>query len=308
MFGRAQPEAEAPVRIAVRTPDDVVLEVAGKIEAATRPYVVRAGAALGVAGDLGAGYVAFATLVAPEITVPGAIGAGIMLGLSADSAQANAWTLVSGRPQATGLHQAVAAGATALGVNLGEAERFGQVADLTRQTAQAWKMAMVFPPGMGSGFQDPGVRGTINPVNDNIIFRETTLRRAKIDAVSPFNQALSDAGGQPIRVVVTQADEKFVMQGNHRVRGAQAQGLQSVEGIIYNQEHWEALTGSPFLPRGTNNPAIGPCGGCTYGMERLESLAACSRMEDGYRRGTCWSAHCRRRAHNHPPCRAPRRR
>ena len=147
MFGRAQPEAEVPVRIAVRTPDEVVLEVAGKIEAATRPYVVRAGAALGVAGDLGAGYVAVATLVAPEVTVPGAIGAGIMLGLSADSAQANARTLVSGRPQATGLHQAVAAGATALGADPGEAERLGQVADLTRQSAQAWKMAMVFPTG-----------------------------------------------------------------------------------------------------------------------------------------------------------------
>jgi hypothetical protein len=106
--------------------------------------------------------------------------------------------------------------------------------------------------------KDPGVRGSLNPTQDNIIYREYKLSRLQIEDTKPFNQALSDNGGQPIRVVVTQGGEKYIMQGNHRIYGAREQRLQNVEAIIYTPEQWEVLTESPFVPRGTNNPAIGP--------------------------------------------------
>jgi hypothetical protein len=104
---------------------------------------------------------------------------------------------------------------------------------------------------------DPGVRGTINPAGDNIIFREPVLSARKIDAVKPFDQAQSDSGGQPIRVVVS-GGVKYIMQGNHRVCGAQEDGVQSVGCLIYTPEQWQEFTGMPFLPWGSNNPNIGP--------------------------------------------------
>lgn len=105
---------------------------------------------------------------------------------------------------------------------------------------------------------DPGVRGTINPVADNIIFREPVLSGRKIDATKPFNQALSDGGGQPIRVVVDSGGVKYIMQGNHRVCGAQEDSVQGVGCLLYTPEQWEEFTGMPFLSRGTNNPQVGP--------------------------------------------------
>jgi hypothetical protein len=75
---------------------------------------------------------------------------------------------------------------------------------------------------------DPGVRGTINPVKDDIIYRELELDGDRITAYKPFNQSLSDAGGQPIRVVVTTDGKKYIMQGNHRALGAAEEGVQSV--------------------------------------------------------------------------------
>jgi hypothetical protein len=59
-------------------------------------------------------------------------------------------------------------------------------------------------------------------------------------------------------VVVGSNNEKYIMQGNHRIRGAQMDGIQSVEGILYTPEQWEAFTGWPFQPGGTNNPPLGP--------------------------------------------------
>ena len=61
---------------------------------------------------------------------------------------------------------------------------------------------MVLPLGGVADPQDPGARGAINPLKDNIIFREYELSRKRIADVSPFSQQLSDSGGQPIRVVV----------------------------------------------------------------------------------------------------------
>jgi hypothetical protein len=101
---------------------------------------------------------------------------------------------------------------------------------------------------MVAGPTDPGVRGTINPVTDNIIFREPLLSARKIAAVNPFDQARSDAGGQPIRVVVDSSGVKYIMQGNHRVCGAQEDGVQSIGCLIYTPEQWQEFTGMPFLP------------------------------------------------------------
>src|SRR5262245_53386197 len=105
---------------------------------------------------------------------------------------------------------------------------------------------------------NPGVWGSINPALDDIVFREPLLHQARVDAVRPFDQALSDGGEQPIRVVVVSMGEKYVMQGNHRVLGAQWDGLHSVGAWVYTPEQWEAYTGMPFTPGGTNNPAILP--------------------------------------------------
>ncbi len=109
---------------------------------------------------------------------------------------------------------------------------------------------------MSSAPADPGVRGTIDPVGDDIIFREYRLDGRKIDACKPFDQAQSDAH-QPIRIIVDHDAKKYVMQGNHRVAGAQEDGLRSIGVLLYTPEQWEAFTGLPFLPGGTNNPYIG---------------------------------------------------
>lgn len=105
---------------------------------------------------------------------------------------------------------------------------------------------------------DPGVRGTIDPTGDNIIFREPILRGPDVDAYRPFDQTLSDTGGQPIRVVAEPNGNTNIMQGNHRIQGAREDGVQSVGGIIYTPDQWTELTGGPFVPGGTNNPTIIP--------------------------------------------------
>jgi hypothetical protein len=80
-----------------------------------------------------------------------------------------------------------------------------------------------------------------------------------IDATRPFNQARSDAR-DPIRVVVTPTGERYIMQGNHRVYGAQEDSLASIGVIIYTPAEWEQHQGIslPFVPSGTNNPTIVP--------------------------------------------------
>jgi hypothetical protein len=111
---------------------------------------------------------------------------------------------------------------------------------------------------MAGGIIDPGVPGTIDPTGDDILFREPVLSGSRIDATKPFDQARSDAGGQPIRVVIADDGSKHIMQGNHRVYGAQEDGVPSVGCLIYTPDQWQAFTGMPFLPRGTNNPRIDP--------------------------------------------------
>lgn len=118
-------------------------------------------------------------------------------------------------------------------------------------------------PAEGEDPADPGVRTTVDPADENLIWREGApgappLSRARIDATRPFNQALSDSGGQPIRVVRTADRRRFIMQGNHRLYGALEDGVDKVQVLEYTPEQWEHWTGMRFREFGSNNPAIGP--------------------------------------------------
>ena len=235
------------------TPMEVVEKIADKIE----PVLVKGGAIAGAVGNV-AGVFAGGTLLAdPDPAASKALGI-FLITTGLDGLQANVRTLTSGQGQPTVLHHAIQTGAMTLGADEREADRWGRVADINAQTAAGYKLAIILPVGQSPNPADPGMRGNINPMKDRIVFREYSLSRERIEGVSPFSQALSDAGGQPIRVVVTPSGERSIMQGNHRVYGAQEQGLQSIEGIIYTPEQWESLAGSPFVLRGTNNPKITP--------------------------------------------------
>jgi hypothetical protein len=146
-----------------------------------------------------------------------------------------------------------------LGRTESQAAQGANVVEFYSNTIQSYKIATtVVPLGAAPEPADPGVRGAINPLKDKIVFREYSLSRQKINDVSPFNQQLSDSGGSPIRVVVAQSGEKYILQGNNRVFGGQEQKLQSLEGLLYTEEQWEEFSGSPFDYRGTNNPRISP--------------------------------------------------
>jgi hypothetical protein len=100
---------------------------------------------------------------------------------------------------------------------------------------------------------DPGVPGTINPAHDSINYREDRLDAGKVVRYRPFDQAKSDAG-QPIRVVVTPDGAKVIMRGNHRVYGAQEDGLTSIGALLYTPEQGAAFTEMPFRAGGTAGP------------------------------------------------------
>jgi hypothetical protein len=102
---------------------------------------------------------------------------------------------------------------------------------------------------------DPGVCGTIDPSRDTIIFREAHLDAQRVARYRPFDQAKSDAA-QPIRAVVTADGARVIMQGNHRVYGAQQDRLTGVGALLYTPEQWGALTGMPFRPGGTQGPQV----------------------------------------------------
>lgn len=214
-----------------------------------------------------------------------------MVVVNADGIAADVQTLRTGVPTPTVLNLAVREGLIRAGVEEREAGRAAVLVELGSNGFQAYKVAVMMPVGAvpEGGFalsrgrtlesfrpeaeaivgarggpsrilvmEDPGVRGSLNPSQDNIIFRELELSRSRINQTQPFNQALSDTGGQPIRVVVTQNGEMHIMQGNHRIYGAREQGLPNAEALIYTPEQWEVLTESSFVPRGTNFPAITP--------------------------------------------------
>ena len=101
---------------------------------------------------------------------------------------------------------------------------------------------------------DLGEWGSIDPTDDRIHFLEDPLSRAKVDAVRPFDQAKSDGGGQPIRVVVSHDGNIFIMQGNHRVYGAREDGIRTIGVLIYSPERWEASFEIRSDRAGNNNP------------------------------------------------------
>ena len=105
---------------------------------------------------------------------------------------------------------------------------------------------------------DLGVEGTVDPSDDRLVFTEDPLSRHKIDAVRPFDQAASDGGGEPIRIVIRNDGGKYIKQGNHRLYAARQDGLRSVKALIYGPEQWEASFESSFEAWGSNDPGIGP--------------------------------------------------
>jgi hypothetical protein len=105
---------------------------------------------------------------------------------------------------------------------------------------------------------DLGVEGSVDPCDETLTFIEDPLSKYKINAVRPFDQAASDGGGQPIRVVVCNDGTKYIKQGNHRLYAARLDGLRSVKGLVYSPEQWEASFETSFEPWGKNKPAIGP--------------------------------------------------
>ena len=103
---------------------------------------------------------------------------------------------------------------------------------------------------------DPGIPASINLQETNIVYREISLNPDQLAAVRPFDQALSDAGGQPIRAVIGDQGA-YIMQGNHRIFGATLDNVNSVNGILYTPQQWESFTGSKFNPAlGTTAPYV----------------------------------------------------
>ncbi len=290
VLGRRAPDQaakEPPVAQSARTTDEVVMELVEKAEPVLRPIMVRGGAILNASGDVGGIFLGVSIALAPEASIPTIIGGTLLAAASADDLGANSVTVVTAEPQQSVVQSGVRAGALKLGSSEQDAQNLEQLSTIFLRSTQAWNAAMVFPPGPAAGpvrvrtlesfraeaesiaaaragfartvaMEDPGMWGSINPTQDKIMFVQSELSGGGINRVSPFNQSLSDSGGQPIRVVVAESGEKYIMQGNHRIYGAKEQGLQKVEVIIYTPEQWEILTEGPFVPSGTNNPRIVP--------------------------------------------------
>jgi hypothetical protein len=281
----AEPRPQ-PFTLNVRTTDQVIMELAEKAEPVLRPFILRGGAVLNMLGDVGGVYVGVA-IATSEASVPVIVGGALLAVCSADHFGANAATLYTGEPQPSAMQITVLASAHGLGASDQDAANLAGLGTVFLRSAQAYNGAMIFPtePPAGSVriityesfraeaeslvasragrtrvlvMEDPGVLGTINPAKDELMFVQTELSSSRIDSVSPFNQSLSDAGGQPIRVVVTQSGQKYIMQGSHRTVGAREQGLQSIRVMLYTPEQWEVLTEAPFSVRATNNPLILP--------------------------------------------------
>ena len=100
---------------------------------------------------------------------------------------------------------------------------------------------------------NPGRVGQIN-LQGNVFYAEESLKRPKIDAVKPFNQALSDAE-QPIRVVVAPNGDVYVLQGCNRIFGALEDGVKSVNGVILTAAEYRHFYGAGTIS-GTPNPSV----------------------------------------------------
>ena len=99
-----------------------------------------------------------------------------------------------------------------------------------------------------------GVEEEVDPRGDRIVFREDPLSRAKVAAVRPFRQDLSDR--QPIRIVRSPDQSLLVLEGNHRVYAARLDGLGSIRAKVCNLSEREAAYGQISRRRGNNNPGL----------------------------------------------------
>src|SRR2546422_11332656 len=86
---------------------------------------------------------------------------------------------------------------------------------------------------------------TVNLGKQNIFYREQRLFEGDINALRPFDQALSDAQ-QPIQAVQT-PEGLHIMEGNNRVFGAVLDD-RTIQMQVYTPAQWMALTGLDFNP------------------------------------------------------------
>jgi hypothetical protein len=145
-MAKPKPEPWVPATLNVRTPDDVVLELAEKAEPVLRPVMVYGGATLSLAGNAGGVAVGYALLVDPDPTAS-KVGGAYILVVSLDGMQANVRTLLKGEPVPTALNQGVKAGLIRLGQTETQAEHGAAAVELYSNTFQAGKMAMMLPVG-----------------------------------------------------------------------------------------------------------------------------------------------------------------
>jgi hypothetical protein len=95
----------------------------------------------------------------------------------------------------------------------------------------------------------------VNADDENWIFRELELSQSHVDRMTPFDAAKS--AREPIRWV-NYKGKRYIMQGNHRVQAGSQSPNKMIEGLEYTVEEWEAAFDTTFMPRGTNNPKVGP--------------------------------------------------
>ncbi len=134
------------VALSARTTDEVVMQVVEKAEPVVGPYMVRGGAILNAAGDVGAIYLGVSMALAPEASIPTVIGGALLAAASADDLGANSVTLVTAEPQQSVVQSGVRAGALKLGSSEQDAQNLEQLSTIFLRSTQVSYAAMVFPP------------------------------------------------------------------------------------------------------------------------------------------------------------------
>jgi hypothetical protein len=105
---------------------------------------------------------------------------------------------------------------------------------------------------------DLGCVVTIDPFDERLHFIEDPLSRTKIEAVRPFDDRASFASESPIRVVICEDGDKFIMNGNHRIYAAREDAVRIVMVKLYTPRQWEDSFEYEFKRVGNNNPMVGP--------------------------------------------------
>jgi hypothetical protein len=162
-LGHPQPDEGAqapkapPLRLNVKTPDEVVMELAATAEPVLRPYMVKGGAIVSFTGHVTGAAIGGALVADPDPTASKAFGV-YMVVVNVDGAIAEVRTFSSGQPTPTVLHEAVRQGLVRAGVDERVAERAAALAELTSNPAQAYKVAVMMPGGL---IREPATQGPL---------------------------------------------------------------------------------------------------------------------------------------------------